>query len=75
EQTLEILERMLGSRHPSTSNSAWNLLWLVHQLNDSDAAAHLIEKLRWLLDHDEDSIPSALQRGIRRGLLKLLTPS
>ncbi len=72
EQTLEILERVLGSEHPDTTISTWNLLLTVRQLNDTNTEAQLIAKLQWLLACDEDSIPSARQRKIRRDLLELL---
>ena len=72
EQILEIRERMWGGEHPDTTTSNWNLLSTVRQLNDSDAEAYLINKLRWLLDRDEDSLPSASQRRIRQRLLDLL---
>ena len=75
EQNLEIIERVRGTEHPETSISTWNLRLSVRQLNDSDAEAQLIDKLRWLLDRDEDSIPSADQRAIRQRLLDLLKPS
>jgi tetratricopeptide (TPR) repeat protein len=75
EEVLEIRERVLGVEHPETSTSAWNLLLTVRALNDSETAAHLINKLRWLLDRDEDSVPSAVQRTIRRELLDLLGSS
>ncbi|MEA2603262.1 MAG: hypothetical protein QOF89_4254 [Acidobacteriota bacterium] len=74
EQTLEIQERVLGREHPNTTNSTWSLLLTVCGLNDPDAEAHLIDKLRWLLDCDEDSIPSALQRTIRQRLVDFLNP-
>ena len=73
EKNLEIRMRVLGAEHPDTTMSIWNLLWTVLLLNDSVAAADLIGKLQWLLDCAEDSIPSALQRTIRRRLLDLLT--
>lgn len=75
EQTLEIRERVLGGEHHDTMVSVWNLLQTVRQLNDRDAEVHLIDKLRWLLDCDEDSIPSADQRKVRQWLLDLPNPS
>ncbi|HSK80989.1 MAG TPA: hypothetical protein VLQ45_31340, partial [Thermoanaerobaculia bacterium] len=71
----EIQERVLGVEHPDTTTYTWNLLMTVRQLNDSDAEARLINKLRWLLDRDEDSIPSAAQWKIRQMLLDLLGSS
>ena len=75
EKTLEIRESVLGREHPDTTISTWNLLLTVHQLNDTEATAQLINKLRWLVDRDGDSIPSADQRNIRQYLLDLLNPS
>ena len=75
EQTLEIQERVLGVEHASTTLSSASLLLTVQNLNDSNTEAHLIEKLRWLLNRDENSIPSADQRIIRLWLLELLNPS
>lgn len=75
EKTLEIIERVLGGEHPDTTLSTWNLLQTVRQLNDAETEVHLINKLRWLLDRSEDSIPSAVQRTIRQRLLDLLNPS
>lgn len=69
QQNLEIHERFLGSEHPNTTTSTWNLLLTVHQLNDPNTEAQLIDKLRWLLDRDENSITSAVQRAIRQQLL------
>lgn len=75
EQNLQIFERVLGREHPGTTRSTWNLFCITCELNDPDAAAQLVGKLQWLLDRDEDSIPSATQRTIRQALLGLLNPS
>jgi Tetratricopeptide repeat len=76
EQVVEIQERLVGGKHPDTTFSTWTLLLVVRRLNDSDAEARLIAKLRWLLDSDEASILSATQRRIRQALLDdLLNPS
>lgn len=77
EQTLEVMERVLGIEHPYTTICAWNLLQIVRDLgdSDSDAEAQLIEKLRWLVDRDEESIPSAEQRTLRQALLDYIKPS
>ncbi len=75
EQNLEISERVLGDRHPHTTIHCWNLLRTVIRLKDSDAESKLKNKLRWLLDRDEDSISSVHQRNIRQYLLNLLNPS
>jgi hypothetical protein len=75
EQTLEILERVLGGEHPDTTITAWNLLLTIRQLKDPEAEAQCIDKLRWVLDRDEDTILSAEQRQIRQLLLDLLNPS
>lgn len=74
-QTMEMRERVLGIEHPDTTVSTCNLLLTVRQLDESDAEAQLIDKLRWLLDRNEDSISSADQRNIRQWLLDLLNPS
>lgn len=75
EHTLEIQERVLGGEHPDTTMSTWNLFQTVLKLDDPDAEANLIDRLRWLLDRDENLIPSADQRTIRRWLLELLALS
>jgi len=72
QQNLEIRERMLGAEHPSTTKTTWHLLRTVVQLDGVDAAAPLIEKLRWLVDRSEESIESADQREIRQDLIKYL---
>ncbi|HTG32153.1 MAG TPA: tetratricopeptide repeat protein [Thermoanaerobaculia bacterium] len=72
EQVLEILEQVLGAEHRYTSLATWNLLLTVRDLNDLKTEAQIIDKLRWLLDRDEHSIPSANQRAIRQGLLDFL---
>lgn len=72
EQTLEGQERVLGNEHFDTSNTCWNLLVIVGVLKDRDAEAELMEKLRWLAAREEDSIPSADQRVIRRMVRALL---
>lgn len=75
ERNLEIRERLLGAEHPNTTISTWNLLRTTLELHDPISETHLVDKLRWLLDLEEESIPSADQRIVRRLLLKLLTPS
>lgn len=72
ERNLNIFESVYGVEHPETTVSASNLLQTILELNDTEAAAQLIDKLRWLLDRDEDSLPSAAQRDIRQKLLDLL---
>jgi hypothetical protein len=75
EQTLEILERVLGGEHPDTTITTWNLLLSIRHLKDPEAEAQCIDKLRWVLDRDEDTIPSSEQRQIRQLLFDLLNPS
>lgn len=72
EQALGVQERVQGSYHPDTTLTAWNLLDTVRELNDPDAETELINKLRWLVERDEDSILSDDQRKVRQGLLNLL---
>jgi tetratricopeptide (TPR) repeat protein len=74
-EVLEIQRRVLGEEHPATTVSTWNLLWIVRKLNDGEAEAQLIDRLRWLLDRDEESLPSADQKTIRQDLIGLLDPS
>jgi hypothetical protein len=75
EKNLKICADFLGAEHPCTTITTWTLLQIIHDLNDSEAEAQLIDKLRWLIDRDEDSIPSTVQRQIRQHLLDLLNPS
>lgn len=72
EQTVKIQERVLGTEHPDTTSSTWNLFLAVRKLGDGDAEAPLLAKLRWLLDRDENSLASDVQRRIRQELLDLL---
>ena len=75
EENLQIEERVRGSEDPIVTIVAWDLLGTLIRLNDLDAADQLLEKFRWLLDRDEESILSKRQRDIRRDLFKLLKSS
>lgn len=72
EHTLQVQDRVLGAEHTDTTLSAWNLLQTIHQLSDHNAEVHLVEKLRWLLESDRESIPTLRQREIRQRLLDFL---
>lgn len=69
EQYMETSWRVLGREHQHTTVATWNFLSLILELKDSTAEAELLNKLRWLLDRDEASIPSTVQRKIRQYLL------
>lgn len=75
EHNMEICERVLGERHPHTTLSIWNLFLIVQQLDDTVAEVELIEKLRWLLVCDEDSLQSVEQRHVRGWLVDFLNRS
>lgn len=67
EQTLNARRRILGPRHPDVTTSEWNLLLITKQLDDDEARADLVERLRWLLDTDETALSSD-QRKVRDSL-------
>jgi hypothetical protein len=55
-------ESLLVGRAPRYTITTWNLLLTSRQLKDPEAEAQFIDKLRWVLDRDEDTIPYGEQR-------------
>jgi hypothetical protein len=65
EETLEIRRRVLGSEHPGTTNSAWNLFRTLQLLGYHKAARAILENdLLWLLNCDPDTL-TVNQRKVR----------
>ncbi|NIA12175.1 MAG: tetratricopeptide repeat protein, partial [Nitrospiraceae bacterium] len=69
EEVLETTWRVLGSEHPSTSISAWNLFSTYVAMGDSVGARTVLETdLLWLRDRDPASL-GADQQKIREMIL------
>ena len=64
---------MLGSKHPTTTHSAWLLIELLHALDDRAAATETVleRDLLWLLDCDPAGPSRAIQREIHGFLVQL----
>jgi hypothetical protein len=68
---LEIRRRILGEKHPDTSNSEWNLLMSLLKLGEQSAAKAVSKNLAWLLERTPESL-GAVHRQIRSNLEQLL---
>jgi len=63
EGVLEIRWCALGSEHPDTTVSAWNLFFTLHERGDSIGARTVLETdLLWLLDRDPASLGADQRR-------------
>jgi hypothetical protein len=68
---LAICRRVLGEEHPHTTSAAWNLISILGELNETEAAVRLVRHdLAWLLRRDAAAL-SASQQKVRRFILPL----
>jgi hypothetical protein len=65
--------RLLGEEHPATSQSTWNLVMTLCEMQDDPAARATLEaSLLWLLQRDPATL-TADQRNIRERLRDALS--
>ena len=71
-QVLDASRRLLGSEHPDTTLSSWNLFSTLLDLQEMDAAVDVFNKdLTWLLQAEPNRLV-AVQTKIRQNLMEML---